>query len=448
MTQATKSNESAPQGTPLPFHMTFGWGLGSLGVLSLLFVTNALVLKYAVDILGLSALIAGLVAASCRVFDALLDPFMGTISDNTRTRWGRRRPYILLGAFLCGLSSILIFAAPEGISESMLPVYFGFALIFYALAYTVFNVPYMAMPVEMTKDRHERTFMFSFRVHASAIAGLVGGGLAPFLVDWFGGGRSGYASMGIVMGLLIFAACFACFHLTAKAPVNLEAKADKTPKLSQIKETWKNKPFVWLMVAKILVVGGAGIGGSSMAFFATVVLGKSISWLGYIAAGQMVGIMLSQFLWLRVAKRFGKRACFIAAACLYVVATMAWLTATPETTEVGVVIRAFAMGICMGGIMLASQAMLPDTLDHEYELTGVRHEGVLTGIYTTVERGSSALGMALAGFILSAGGYLAGAEAIDQPESAINAIYASMAIFPSIGMLASACAIWNYRLKG
>ena len=448
MTQQTASTHSAAEIQPLPFYVTFGWGLGSLGVLSLLFVTNALVLKYAVDVLGLSALVAGLVAAACRIFDALLDPFMGTISDNTRTRWGRRRPYILLGTILCGMASVLIFAAPESISEAMLPVYFGFALVFYAVAYTVFNVPYMAMPVEMTQDRHERTFMFSFRVHAGAIAGLIGGGLAPFLVDWFGGGRSGYASMGVVIGLFIFAACLACFLLTSKAPVNLQAQADKSPKLSQIKETWKNKPFIWLMVAKILVVGGAGIGGSSMAFFATIALGKSLGWLAYITAGQMIGIMLSQFLWLKIAKRFGKRACFIAAACLYVLATLTWLTATPESTEVSVAIRAFAMGICMGGIMLASQAMLPDTLDHEFELTGVRHEGVLTGIYTTVERGSSALGVALAGFILSAGGYVAGAAAADQPASAINAIYASMAIFPSIGMFASACAIWQYRLDG
>lgn len=432
----------------LTFSVALGWGMGSVGVLTLLSVTNALVLKYVVDIMGISALVAGLIVASSRLFDALLDPIMGTVSDATKTRWGRRRPYLLIGAFMCGLAPILIFAAPAALNGPLLLVYLAAALVFYALAYTIFNVPYMAMPVEMTQDRHDRTYLFSFRVYGSALAALIGGGAAPFLVDYFGGGREGFASMSYVLGIAIFVSCLACFQLTAKAPVNLTATQDRTPKFTQIRNTLRNKPFVALMLAKILLVSGVNLATSTIAFFVTIVLDKPLGWLGLYSACVMVGMIGSQVVWLQIAKRRGKRACFLIAAGFYIVTAMSWLLAGPEEVELFLIVRAVALGIFGGGILLSSQAMLPDTLEHEFELTGVRHEGVLTGIYTTVERGASALGVALAGFVLSAGGYLSGLSAAQQPESAIMAIYLAISVFPAVALALSSVAIWKYDLPG
>lgn len=432
----------------LPFLVVLGWGLGSLGVLTILHVTNSLVLKYVVDIMGISAAIAGAIIGAMRLFDALLDPFMGTVSDATNTRWGRRRPYLLLGGIMCALSPIIIFAAPKLLTPSSALVYLVVALMFYAIAYTVFNVPYMAMPVEMTQDHHERTYLFTFRVYGSALSILIGGGLAPALVDLFGGGRDGFTSMALVMGALVLCFCFASFYLTGAAPATLQTDKDRRPKLTQLRGVFRNKPFVALMFIKIFLVAGLGLGSSAMAFFVTIVMDRPLSWLGFISGGFTVGMIASQVIWLRISKHLGKRRCFLIAAGLYVAALLTWLLAGPNEILAITLIRSVVIGIFAGGVFLASQAMLPDTLEHELKISGVRHEGVMTGVYTTIERGSSALGVALAGVVLSAGGYVAGAAAAEQPASAIIAIYLTVGAIPAIALIFSAIAASKYDLPG
>lgn len=432
----------------LPFPAVFGWGLGSVGTLVLLNITNSLVLKYLVDIVGVAAAIAGTIIAATRIFDAFLDPFMGSFSDATVSRWGRRRPFLLAGGVMCAAAPILIFAAPSALTGSSAVAYMVVALLFYALAYTTFNVPYMAMPVEMTQSHHERTYLFSFRIYATAIAGVIGGAMAPSLVEYFGGGREGFAMMAYIMSAVILTACFTSFYLTRNAPVSDAPIADKNPKFTQIRYALRNKPFLSLMIAKIFLVSGTGIGGAAMAFFVTIVLEKPLSWLGFFVIGATIGMMGSQVLWLKIARALGKRKCFLIAAAFYIVVVLTWLLAGPEETQIAVAVRAFALGVFGGGLLLTSQAMLPDTLQHELELTGVQHEGVLTGIYTTVERGASALGVAIAGFVLGAGGYIGGLDPAQQSASAISAIYLCMAVLPAVAVLLSSAAIWKYDLPG
>jgi len=433
---------------PLPKSACIGWGLGSVGTLTLIAVTNGLVLKYAVDIVGISAAVAGLIIAFTRIFDAAIDPFMGSLSDRTVSKWGRRRPFLLVGAFLCALAPVLIFAAPASLSGTSAIAYMVMALLFYAVAYTSFNVPYMAMPVEMTQSHHERTFLFSFRVYGSAIGGLLGGAFAPWIITELGGGKPGFAGMGYVIGITVFFACLASFWLTRNAPISPVQARDPRSKFTQFKLAFGNKPFISLLIAKIFIVAGTGIGAASMAFFVTSVLRQPLSWLGLFAASATAAMILSQPLWLKIAKAQGKRKAYLIAGSLYVVVVLTWLFAGPGEPQYAIIARAGILGFIGGGILLNSQAMLPDTLEHEFVLTGVRHEGVLTGLYTTVERGASALGVAVAGFILGAGGYVAGAEAAIQTQAAIQSIYISMAIMPAAAIALSMVFIWRYNLPG
>ena len=122
-----------------------------------------------------------------------------------------------------------------------------------------------------------------------------------------------------------------------------------------------------------------------------------------------------------------------------------WLLAGPDELRWIFAVRALLLGVFGGGILLASQAMLPDCLEHEYRQSGVRHEGVMTGIYTTVERGASALGVALAGWMLAAGGYVSGTDGVSG-DAAI-AIYLCVAVVPAVFMGGSIAALWNYQIE-
>ena len=138
---------------PVSFQARFFWGIGSLGTITYLNIVTALVMVYLTSIVQLDASVAGTLVFIARIVDAFMDPGMGWVTDHTKTRWGRRRPYLLLGAVVCAASLPLVF------SVHALPVIINPAttvllcLIVYSLGFTIFNVPYLAMPVEMTTDR-------------------------------------------------------------------------------------------------------------------------------------------------------------------------------------------------------------------------------------------------------------------------------------------------------
>jgi len=418
---------------------------------TLLAVLQALVLKYGVDTLGLSAALAGFLITATRLFDASIDPIMGIISDRTRTRWGRRRPYLLLGGIMCAISVVLIFADPFSIALSKPATYFTFSLIWFSIAYTIFSVPHLTMSYELTSVPSERTYLMSFRIYAFAIGNICGASLGPWLLDYFGGGQSGYSGMAWILSAIVITACMTAFIGTADARVILVSKESAHISL---KETLQraagaihNRPFVCLLIAWSFYYTGTGIGAATYAFMMTVIMGKGLAILGYMFLAMMAFMFISQPFWVRVAYRVGKRKCFLIAAPFNALCVSTFLLTSPDEPVWVIIMRAAFIGIFGGGMGLSITAMLPDTLQYEFERTGKHQEGTLAGIYTTAERTMSAIGVALSGLILSIGGYLSGAGAASQPDSAVNAIYFAVGIVPPCAILASMVFIWQYDLK-
>jgi GPH family glycoside/pentoside/hexuronide:cation symporter len=427
------------------------WASGTLGTFTLLAVLQTLILKYGVDTLGLSAALAGLLITATRIFDASIDPLMGVISDRTRSPWGRRRPYLLFGGIMCTVSVILIFADPFSIALVRPATYFTFSLIWFSVAYTIFSVPHLAMSYEMTSVPKERTFLMSFRIYAFAIGNICGASLGPWLLTFFGGGQSGYTGMAWVLSAVIFTACLISFVGTADSRV---IKVSKESEKVSLKETVRraadaihNRPFVSLIIAWSFYYTGTGIGAATYAFMMTTIMGRSLATLGYMFLAMMACVFISQPFWVSVANRFGKRNCFLIAAPFNAVCVSTFLLTGPDEPVWIIMMRAAFIGIFGGGMGLSMTAMLPDTLQYEYERTGKHQEGTLAGVYTTVERTMSAIGVAISGLILSIGGYISGIGGAGQPSSAVTAIYFAVAIVPACSILASMAFIWRYDLR-
>lgn len=157
------------------------WGLGSLGVAILFNTQNVLLTRFMTDEMGIAAGTAGFLLLVTKLYDAITDPLMGFITDHTESRWGRRRPWIFIGGVGAACSFIYLFNAPTSIGP-IIGIFIG--LIAYSTFYTMFNVPYLSMPAEMSNIPSERTTLMSWRVRAIGLGQLIGSALAPVMVFW------------------------------------------------------------------------------------------------------------------------------------------------------------------------------------------------------------------------------------------------------------------------
>jgi glycoside/pentoside/hexuronide:cation symporter, GPH family len=181
-------------GTQLPRRVHAGYALGSLVTGAFGTVPGLLLAPYLTDTLGVAAWLAGVLVWAPKAWDVLVNPVAGRISDRTRGRWGARRPYLLVGGLVLAVLFAAIFAAPF---DSGRGAYVAFAFLLAATAYAFFQVPYVAMPAELTDDYSERTRLLTWRVAVLAIAILVSGAIAPLVVNFGGEGVPGHRWMGV-----------------------------------------------------------------------------------------------------------------------------------------------------------------------------------------------------------------------------------------------------------
>ncbi|WP_255418823.1 MFS transporter [Novosphingobium sp. THN1] len=212
----------------LSIGVCLGFSVGTVGVSIMLNTVTSFYPAFMSTVLGQSPEIAGYLLMISKLADAVIDVVVGSMSDNARTRWGRRKPFLLAGALLSAVSFLMLFAPPV-LGQGALMAWMIAALLIYSTAYSLFNVPYMALPSELTDGFHERTRLISFRTVFVSIGQVLALAGTAALVQSGGAGRGGYATMGLVMALIIGGA------MTATAlsiPVRHAPRACSAPPLT------------------------------------------------------------------------------------------------------------------------------------------------------------------------------------------------------------------------
>ena len=421
------------------------WGVGTLGPLIVLTATNALLLRFMTDFYGLAAGVAASLIAISKFYDVFADVGMGIVSDRTMTRWGRRRPYLLLGAALLAISVVGLFGAPNFAAVKARTLYMGAILIFYATAYSVFNIPYMAMPGEMAGSYHERTELMSWRVYGVGLATIIATFCGPLLLDAFGGKAAAYKGMAFVFAPIVMGAGIVAFLGTKHAPATVRA-LHGPGFLSQMGSALGNGPFRALIAVKFITLMSLGL-QSIYPFFFQRILGVSNGVLGSFFLCQSIMILAAAGPWRWLSHRIGKKATFLIALGISVPVWASWQLAVHGEPTILVYLRGLVIGASGSGVILMGQSMLPDTMAYDYQRTGLRREGIFAALYTTVEKLSGALGVALVGAILSGFGYIqARGLAVIQPASALWAIRFIMAWIPAAITLAGMLVLLTYNL--
>jgi len=163
-----------------------GWAMGSMGTGVMIGALTGYGHYYMTNYLGIGAGMASLLFLLAKTFDMISDPIMGQISDRTESKWGRRRPYLLVGTIACPIALLLPFHLPVFESSTLTVAIMFIVMLLYWTAFTSFNVPYFAMPAEMTSNYHERTVIMSQRIFFSTMSVVSVSVLGPNVIEAFG----------------------------------------------------------------------------------------------------------------------------------------------------------------------------------------------------------------------------------------------------------------------
>lgn len=435
---------------PLPRSVQVGYGLGSFCSGTFSTVPGLLLLYYLTNVLAVPAWAAGLVVFLPKAWDLVVNPLVGKWSDRTLSRHGPRRPWLLAGAIVMPPAFAATFAGPplHGLPAAG---YVGFWFVAAATAYALFEVPYKAMPAEMTDDYHAQSRLLTWRMAFLGAAVLISGALAPAIVNGRGGAPTvgGYRVMGCAIGLVLGLGMLGAFAGTARAPVISRAAAGAGPAAGwrdQFRAARGDRTFVTLLTLCCAQMLAIGIMLAGAPYFATYVLGdpKATTTLFVALVGPLVCTMP---LWIRVSRRLDKRGAMVLASVLFTAgaAGMALTSVFGAGYAHGCVV---VVGVGYAGLQMLQYSMLADTLI-AHSLRSDRHRGgLLTGVWTAAETIAAAFGALVLSMMLQAAGFVSAepGHRVAQPASAVDAVLAGATLLPAVLVGAAIVLALRYDL--
>ena len=428
----------------LPIGLKLGWAVGAIGSVTMMIVVNVMLLFFMVTVLDISPAIAGAVLGAVRLLDMVVDPAMGMLSDRSQSRWGRRRPWMLVGALGSGLATLLLFSVPGIESSPALVAYMAAALAFYYLAYSTFYVPFIAMPAEMTDDYDERTSIMSYRTACSGVAGLVGLGLAPFLIGQFGSTREGFGKMAWIIASCIAVAMLVSVVTTGRAR---NVTPDRPVSMRDGLRALGNRNFSALLVIKLVALFGIGVNAAVGLLFQAHVTRRGPDGLAILGTCQHLATILAVPVLLWLSRRYEKRTLLALSLLGYAALSLSWLLSGPDEPDLPFVARGVAIGVCYAGVVMLTLSMLPDATADEERRSGSQVGGAMAGLFSGVEKTAWALAPVATGAVLSATGFVGGTSGnAVQSAAAIEGIAIATAIVPAVSYLAALPFLLRYRL--
>lgn len=413
---------------------------------------------------GMDPFMAGLLGGLPRIVDAISDPIMGYISDNTNTRWGRRRPFIFVGAILTGLLFILLWQMDETNSKDYNFWYFLILSAIFILANTMFSTPLIGLGYEMTSDYNERTSLMGLANIVGQVAWMVVPWFWVFIADenLFATQADGVRQLSIMVGLIaiVFGVLPAIFcrgidssKIENRQEISFKEMANIFKKLFQgIIEVFRHKPFLKLCGATFLVFNGFQIVASFSFFIILFYLFNG----DYAAAGTWPALfstvlaMITAFFVIPVvswmAGKWGKKNSFIISTGISIVGYgLKWWGFNPDNPLLmffPLPLMAFGLG-CLFTLMMS---MTADVCDLDELDNGMpRKEGTFGAIYWWTVKLGQALALIVGGAVLSWVGF--DGNAATQSAETLTQLRIADILIPSVTAGLAILVMWNYSLS-
>lgn len=415
------------------------YSLGNLGCAIPYQAVGAALLFFYSDVRHLAPEWAAAVMTGYSIYNAINNPLMGYISDRTRSRWGRRIPFILFGTLPYALLFAALFSAPfDGREQPIaLLIYFAAALFLFETLATVVQTAYYALLPEMFRDYGERTDT-AVRMNIFMTVGLlIGAALPVMLADWMG-----WPAMGALFGVISAAALYGSTRGMFEHVRSVEAEA--VPLRVALRATLVNRSFVTVVVAQTMRHFGTATLTAGMAFYTKYSLGADPGTTSLILGTAFVAAGLALWPWRElVAKRLEARTTLMIAYGLLAVAVIPLAFVKGLT---GALMTSVLLGVALAGLILMGDVILSDVIDEDEVQTGQRREGMYFGMSGLIIQIAYALSAVVFGWFASLYGY--NPQLTVQPETVNVGFRMFMSVPPAIGAVLAVAALFFYPLHG
>lgn len=399
----------------------FGVGQVAEGIKNQAF--NVFLIYYYQQVLGLSGTLTGLALAIALAVDAVSDPFAGLISDRTRSKWGRRHPYIVAAAIPLGLSFVALFNPPESLGDMGLFLWLMSFAIFVRISLTFYHVPHLALGAEIAQDYHQRSTLFSFSslasIGAMSLVSVVGFRyFFPTTPEFEPGilNKAAYLDFSIAFGAVAALSILLCAVGTAgeiKHLKPLAAQSALTLKNSwgQFRAVFRNRNFIALFLGMVLAAMSLTVEAQLGAYSGVHFWGLTTEQLSQLPIATLAGLLVGTFAVPTLTRWLDKKRALIIPASIAVLLgnvvivsrllELGWLPANGSQELMSVLLtRAFLAALCYPIVFASLNSMFADVADEMELETGERREGVIYATRSFSTKATASIGALMTGISL------------------------------------------------
>ena len=398
----------------LPRRTKFFYGISDFGFACTDTTMQVLFAIFMTDVVGVKPAYAALAIFIGRTWDYINDPLIGFFTDRVRSRWGRRRPFLLFGFIPFGLMFAMMWFRPPTESQFLLCAYYAVAYFLFDTSYTFVTMPYVALTPELTQDYDERTSLTTFRMAFSIIGSLVAFIVPLTIIGTMRPENAGRVfTMGIIFGAICALPLLFTFFGTHEKP---EYYHQSQPSMREsLQAVWKNRPFLFAAGIFLFTWTAADIIQAFLLYFLKYRMnleGQSDIILGTI----FITALLVLPFWEWVSRKTDKRKAYVAGMIFLSTIMIALIFLSPSAGLPLVLIMAALAGIGVSAIHVLTWAIIPDAIEVDELTTGHRHEGIFYSLVSLFKKIASSIAIPLTLLVLDWSGYVSNA-AIQKPST-------------------------------
>jgi GPH family glycoside/pentoside/hexuronide:cation symporter len=419
------------------------YGAGDLGFSLTSTIIGAYFLFFLTDVVQIKPAVAGIAIFIGKTWDWFNDPLIGYISDRTRTRWGRRRPFLLFGAIPFAIAFVMMWYVPPFESTVALTVYYAAAYVVFDAAATFVYMPYFALTPELTDDYDERTALTSYRMFFSIFGSLLSFTIPLIIVGTFTPENAGRVIiMGLVFGILSALPLWLVFFNTKEKQTFADQEKPKI--IPSLKAAFSNRPFVFGAIIYLLTWICLDVIQAIILFFIKYVL-RLESQSDLIMALIFVTGIIALPLWEFASRKMGKRHAYAVGVAFMAVVLMVLISMGSTSPFTIIVVLCVMAGIGVSAAHVLPWAILPDAIEWDEYKTGKRHEGVFYSLITLMQKIASSIAIPLTAVLLDVTKYVP--NALEQPKSALLGIRLLMGPIPALLLIIAIVFALKYPLN-